>query len=206
MEQVDTVVKTANEKIGKSWAEISAGKQKNLIAEVVEASSHTALSKSMQLISADMTERRKRSRNIIISKLKEKLSEETERELISRTFTLLNGEVEKREILSAKRLGKYTEDKMRPVLVTLKYEEDATFAHNNGKGFNCGNGIWINQDMTRTEREALYNERVARRTAAKKDSPNEQTTTQSNTATTSNESNSATTSNESNPATNLNES
>ena len=47
--QAEEVVKKANDEISRSWATITAGKQRQLITEVVQESSNVALSKSMQL-------------------------------------------------------------------------------------------------------------------------------------------------------------
>ena len=42
-------------------------------------------------------------------------------------------------------------------------ETCAAELHNLGRGRNLGNGLWINPDLTRTEREAKYLEREKRR-------------------------------------------
>ena len=168
-QQVGAVVDKANVEIGKSWAQLAAGQQKQLITKVVEETSHDALSKSIQLIDANLSEQRKRSRNVVISGLKEKDDEEDD-DLKSTVFNVFQTEVDKKDILSVKRLGKFDESKRdkpggRYVLVTLRYEDDANWVTNNGKGFKVGNGIWINPDRTRAERDALAEKIKSKKTA-----------------------------------------
>ena len=85
------------------------------------------------------------------------------------------------DILHVKRIGSSKKDesvkegssvkviKPRLLLVSLKYESDAAFLHNNGYGrkVTCVNDdsmhAWINPDLTRAERDAQYELRVQRR-------------------------------------------
>ena len=111
---------------------------------------------------ANITERKKRSNNLIISKVKE----EKDENLKAIAFELLGKEVEKSEILEVKRLnyGRLSNrNQPRLIFVTLKYEEDARWAHRNGRGYNVEGDIWINPDLTKTERDALWEERKAKK-------------------------------------------
>ena len=45
----------------------------------------------------------------------------------------------------------------------MRREDDAVFFTNNGKGRQFTGGVWVNPDLTRTERDALYEKREARR-------------------------------------------
>ena len=165
--QIKQLVEKANVEITKSWASIAVENQEALIEKVVEKSSKTALSKSMQLIDANMTEARNRSRNIVIYGLVENDHEnETEEDLKSTTFQILEGRVNKDEILSAKRLGRFDpQKKKRVVLVSLKYEDDAFWAHNQGKGYKARNftNVYVNPDRTRAERDALREKLIAKK-------------------------------------------
>ena len=43
----------------------------------------------------------------------------------------------------------------RPLVVVFKSDEVANFWHNGGKGFKCG-VHWINEDLCRADREAIF--------------------------------------------------
>ena len=60
----------------------------------------------------------------------------------------------------AKGLGKTDLKLNRLTLVTLKYKEDASITHNYGRGRKFTDCIWINPDLTKVERDALYIQRV----------------------------------------------
>ena len=68
----------------------------------------------------------------------------------------------------SKRLGVYNQQnsKPRPILLKMRYEDDATYCHSYGKGFKIRREkfeAWANPDLTQAEREAKFNERKARR-------------------------------------------
>ena len=84
---VNNVINEANKDISKTWAQIASGDATKLITEVVQVTSGPALSQSVQLIEANFAERRRKSRNIIVSNLPDS-SAETEsdlKELICKT-------------------------------------------------------------------------------------------------------------------------
>ena len=99
----------------------------------------------------------------------------------------LESKLQRNYILSAKRIGKKNEEadaenngrNARPklLLVTLKYEADASSFHNNGFGRKLTDTIWINPDLTRQERDVQYQQRVQRRNRRSDASSNEQVTT-----------------------------
>ena len=165
-EQVGQVVEEANKQITKSWAEIASGKQKQLITDVVKLSSQAALTESMQLVDASLSQQKKRSMNVIISGLPETSENPSKEELVDDFVGLMEGEIEKRDVLMARRLGAYSTEKktargdvaVRNVLLTLRYDGDALYAHNTGNGrkivLDSGKAVWINPDLTRLERDA----------------------------------------------------
>ena len=136
MKKVEETFTTAFEKFktesmvtaGRSWADVTSGEQKQLINEVVKQSSHTALTKSMQLINADLTEQRDRSNNIIISGAKEIVGEV----LTDCVYSMVSpvADIPRTDIVKAVRLGKSYPNKTRLILVTVRHEEDARFLHN----------------------------------------------------------------------------
>ena len=163
--QVEQVVKEANAAVGKSWADIAAGNQKELIQEVVKVPSHEALVESSQLIDANMSEERKRVNNVVLSGITEDVKDD---ELIMETVKLLGTEeIDKKDIVSARRLGLFDKNKKRPILITMRREDDAKFAHNYGRGYQVRNrvNVWFNPDLTQHQRDARYNSRVAKRKA-----------------------------------------
>ena len=61
-------------------------------------------------------------------------------------------------------------NKPRPILVKLRREDDANYLHCNGRGYRLTVGgvltdMWINQDLTKAEREAAYKKRHPETTA-----------------------------------------
>ena len=163
-EQVKVVVSEANTKVAESWANIAKGAQKDLINDVVKESSKVALTESIQLIDSNLTEQRKRSRNIVMSGIIEKSGED--KDLKEMVCEILGGEITERDVLAAFRLGdsQKTRKNPRPILVKLRSEDDANYFHNNGRGYQVGgtgSNIWINPDLTQAEREAAYQKRVA---------------------------------------------
>ena len=67
----NNVFKDAGHEVSKSWVEIARGDQHKIINDAVQATSDIALQRSMKLIDSNLTERKKRSRNIIISNVPE---------------------------------------------------------------------------------------------------------------------------------------
>ena len=142
-----------------TWAQVT---QRKLIKEVVEETSKTALQESIQLIDANLTEQKKRVRNAVISGVDEDYGGEgsTLKEV---TIELLGRENTPHEIVTVKRLGEKKAGLKRPILVVFKSEEAAQFFHNYSRGRNVARNIWVNPDLTRTERDALWAKRDARR-------------------------------------------
>ena len=153
------------------WSDLfKKDEPKKLIEKVVEQSSEVALQKSIQLIDANLTEQRKRCRNVIMSGVPEIPDEDIRRTVL----TNLNDECESRDIVDCKRLGKLNKPKKdgpasppkpRPILIIFRNESDALQYHNYGRGRKVfrNRNIWINPDLTRTEREALYLQREKRK-------------------------------------------
>ena len=162
-EHVNMAVQDANVKVAKSWAEITKSTQQDLITDVVKKSSKIALSESIQLIDSNLTEQRKRTRNIVVSGIPEQPSENSS-DMKTEMVDILGGELAERDILAAFRLGdaKKQRTKPRPILVKLRSEDDANYFHSNGRGYQVGGSgseTWINPDLTQAERTAAYNKR-----------------------------------------------
>ena len=145
---------------------------------MVKLTSNEALTESMQLIDANLQEQKKRSLNIIVSGMKETGKNPSKEELSATFFKLMDGEIEKKDIVLAKRLGVFTDGKRRNVMITLRYQGDAEFVHNHERGRKIivseshqlqdqiGDEIWMNADLTKLQREANYNMRVEKRKKA----------------------------------------
>ena len=170
--QVSDMMKEANEKITKSWADITRVEQKKVIHEVVEKTSETALTKSICLIDANLTEQKKRVRNAVISNINEDYGgrDTTLAEVV--VDVLDEEEMTTNDIVMCKRLGLKKPGGVRPVLVVFKSEGDAQYFHNWGRGRKLRGKMWVNPDLTRTERDADYRkrqERKRRRSAEEED-------------------------------------
>ena len=63
----DNVFKDAGRVVSQSWADIARNDQNKIIEEAVQATSDVALKQSMRLLDSNLTERQKRSRNVVIS-------------------------------------------------------------------------------------------------------------------------------------------
>ena len=158
--------KDASQKITQTWADIAKKEQKSLITDVVEKTSETALKKSISLIDANLTEQRKRTRNCVISGIPENYNRgrDTETSLGEVVLEFLNEEnLELNDLVSCKRLGEKKAGHNRFILVVFKSEQDAMYFHNYGRGRNLKEGVWCNPDLTKTERDALFEKRKQRR-------------------------------------------
>ena len=163
--QVKDMMKQANLKITESWASIVKTQQSKMIGETVEKTAASALTKSMRLIDANLTEQRKRVRNAIVSGIPENSGTDENTSLVEVVVNVLSGEdaITVNDIVSCNRLGKKTAGKNRFVLVIFKKEDQAMFMHNWSRGRKLGEGSWVNPDFTKSEREAMYQERMERR-------------------------------------------
>ena len=164
--KITEAVNAAGQAVTKSWLDISKTEQKHLIKEVVMASSETALQQSMQVISSDLTERQKRKRNLMISNIPENSPGASLKEIVC---SVLAGECAMEDILYCRRLGKKGA-RPRIVLAVMRREDDAVYFHNDGRGrryyLQDYSVVWVNPDLTRNEREAMYQERLAKRSRA----------------------------------------
>jgi hypothetical protein len=145
-----------------TFAQITQRNLPKIIKEVVQETSKSALQESMQYIDANLTEQKKRVRNAVISGVNEDYGREgtTLKEV---TIELLGSECSSHDIVTVKRLGLKKEESKRPILVVFKSEETAQFFHNYGTGWKVTASVWVNPDLTRTERDAQYKKRNARR-------------------------------------------
>ena len=159
---VQQMVKEANDKISKSWADIAKTEQKKVIADVVEKTSDSAMQKSLSRISADLTEQKTRQRNCIISNVPEGAGG-NDTSLSNVVCDLSDGILEDGDIAYCKRLGEKKTGTNRLILVVLKREDWAAEFHNFGRGRKLDNNVWVNPDLTRTEREAQFKAREKKR-------------------------------------------
>lgn len=148
--------------IERTYADVT--QQKKLIKEVVEETSKSALQSSIQLIDANLTEQKKRVRNVVISGVDEDYGAEGS-SLKDVAVDLLGSDCSIRDIVVVKRLGEKKPRKRRPILAVFKSEEVAQHFHNYGRGRKVMElvGCWVNPDLTRTEREAMFKKREERR-------------------------------------------
>ena len=173
---VKDVVSEANKKIHKSWAEIASGQQKKLITEVCQHAAGPAITTISQQIDANMQQRLKRVKHIVVSNLpdsgKKTESQAELKDIICQHATDLTTS----DIQSAKRVGDFSrinrnKFRGRMVIAVLKSEESASYMHNNGRGFVYrGNkqedDVWINPDMIKADRDVQWNTREKRKAEA----------------------------------------
>ena len=142
------------------WAEVARG--------IVKETSHEALKESMMLVDSNLSEQRKRGKNIIIAGVPEpviaaKSTETLEqlKELVYEKAHSVIGDLKEKDIMIVKRLGQTAGKRL--ILATLRNEADAEFLHNYRRGRKIDGNIWINADLTRTEREAAFMKREKHR-------------------------------------------
>jgi hypothetical protein len=159
---VQQMVKDANEKISKSWVDIAKTEQKRVMNDVVGKTSEAALKESLSKISADLSEQKSRQRNAVMFNVPEGHGG-NDASLEQVVCGFAGRGLSQEEIAYCKRLGEKKPGKNRLVLIVLKKEDCAAELHNFGRGRKLDDGIWINPDLTRTERDAKFQERVKRR-------------------------------------------
>lgn len=154
---VKEFVSGAKEAMTRSWAEVAKTEQKKVIKEVVEQTSDVALQKGLGKISADLSEQKNRSRNCVVSNI----PEDDAKPLIEvvTSYSDLNAN----DIADTKRLGEQKNGENRLILVRFKSEDVAQEFHNYGRGRHLGSQIWVNPDLTKTERTARFQMRKERR-------------------------------------------
>ena len=154
----DQVFKDAGRVVSNSWVDIARSDQKKVINEAVQATTDVALQQSMQLIDSNLTERKRRTRNVIITNIPENSVGANLKEVICHH---LGEELHQQHILSCNRLGKLKENPLKPraILCVMLREDDAVYFSNNGKGRRFTNNVWVNPDLTRAERDVLFHKR-----------------------------------------------
>ena len=180
VKNVLTESKQCPENLSKTFADIVKKQQNHILKETIQTTSDTALKETMKSLETNLAEKKKRGRNIIITGVVEKKNEKPFQEVLE-IVQSLEPKMKMNDILHVKRIGSSKKDesvkegssvkviKPRLLLVSLKYESDAAFLHNNGYGrkVTCVNDdsmhAWINPDLTRAERDAQYELRVQRR-------------------------------------------
>ena len=176
---VKTVVKETTDEISKTYAETVKKENKALLKDTVKSTSENALKETMKFVDANLAEQRKRTRNVIISGVDEVEDENCE-ETVFQVFNGIYESFKKSDIANSRRIGRLgrkeptetdvnKEEKPRLLLVTLRYEQDALFFHNSGSGRKFGDKCWINADLKKSERDARYKLRFAKREKRAKD-------------------------------------
>ena len=158
---VNNVINEANKDISKTWAQIASGDATKLITEVVQVTSGPALSQSVQLIEANFAERRRKSRNIIVSNLPDS-SAETESDLKELICKTVKYEIAPADIVHAKRIGSFggtNAQSKKKYIATLKRKDDAVTLHKNGRGYafwgaTTAENVWVNPDLPKCDRDA----------------------------------------------------
>jgi len=177
---VGTLVDAANVEITKSWAKIASGDQTKLITEVVQVASGPALTTITQQIDANMQERLKRVKHIVVSNLPDSGKERETLAELKEIICQHASDIDPSEIESAKRIGDFrnvnrAKFRGRVVLVVLKSEESASFMHNYGRGYvykgnkqGGGDDVWINPDLIKADRDVQWNIREKRKAEKEK--------------------------------------
>ena len=173
--QLENFKTEATQFAGKTWADVAKAEQRNIAAAVAQNTSESAVKQSMAFINTNMTEMRNRVNNLIIYNIKETAGEDLQTSVHNVLQPLVD--IPRSDIVKAVRLGKLKAENQRTnertVLVTLRHEEDSKFLHNYKAGRKVeqadGSGhLWINADLTKTERDAAFKlrqQRKARRLA-----------------------------------------
>ena len=159
-DSVQQLVSGAKEAITKLYSDVTKTEQKRVIKEVVEQTSEAALTKGLGRISADLSEQKNRGRNCIVSNIPE--GHGGDKATLTEVVASF-GIVEANDVADCKRLGELKPGANRLVLVIFKREDVAADFHNYGRGRNIEGDVWVNPDLTRTEREARFQMRQDRR-------------------------------------------
>ena len=159
-DSVQQLVSGAKEAITKLYSDVTKTEQKRVIKEVVEQTSEAALTKGLGRISADLSEQKNRGRNCIVSNIPE--GHGGDKATLTEVVASF-GIIEANDVADCKRLGELKPGANRLVLVILKREDVAADFHNYGRGRNIEGDVWVNPDLTRTEREARFQMRQDRR-------------------------------------------
>ena len=169
---VKQVVNETSATISKSYADSVKKENKAMLKETVKSTSQNALKETLKRVDANLTEQRKRTRNVIITGVEEKDNENVQTE-VTNVLQKIEENFLSSQILNCKRLGPKRDEnneqsttrkyKSRMIMVTLRNENDAVFFHGNGSGRKVSERIWLNADLTKDEREAKYKLRVQKR-------------------------------------------
>lgn len=163
--QIENFKTEATELVGKTWAEVAKVGQAKIMTEVSQNTTETALKETMTFINTNLTEMQNRVNNVIISDLQET----EEEDVVTTAYSVLQPVVDipQSDIVKARRLGKAANGKNRMLMVTLRHEQDCKFLHNYKAGRKVvlanNREIWINADLTKTERDVAFQKREEQR-------------------------------------------
>ena len=146
-----------------------------LVASVVQQTAQATIDQTMKKVDSDNLERLKRSRNVVIQKVKECLSEDTKFcNQHDTNFVINECGIEEQDIVEVFRVGSKTpssedaqgsEPKPRLLVVKIKTRERAEYYHNYGKGYavDKARDIWVNEDLIKADRKAAFFARQERK-------------------------------------------
>ena len=163
--QIENFKTEATELVGKTWADVAKVGQAKIMSEVSQNTTEIALKESMTFINTNLTEMQNRANNVIISDLQETAEED----VVTSAYNVLQPlvDIPQSDIVNARRLGKPVNGKKRLLMVTLRHEQDSKFLHNykTGRKVVLANNreIWINADLTKTERDVAFQKREEQR-------------------------------------------
>ena len=104
-----TETKECAEVLSKTYATIVKKQQQNMIQETVKETSNMALKESMISLESNLAEKKRRTRNVIISGVPEQEQEDI-KDVVFGILKPLEGRLEKNEILTTSRLGQKKDD------------------------------------------------------------------------------------------------
>ena len=149
-----------------------------LVAEVVQQTAQVTIDQTMKKVDSDNLERLKRSRNVVIQKVTECLSEDNDICTKHDTNFVINEcGIEEGDIVEIFRVGSkkapgsdearssVSEAKPRLLVVKIRTRERAEYYHNYGRGYAVDKtrDIWINEDLIKADRKAAFFARQERK-------------------------------------------
>ncbi len=137
---------------------------KQSLTEALHNNQATIVDKAKEKQDWDHWERQRRARNIVVSGVQES-KEVTANDRMAADKTRLSEllDIDESEILRCFRVPLKDTTKLRPLVATLKTPNAASELHYYGNGRKLNGDIWVNPDLTSSEREAAYRARNVRR-------------------------------------------
>ena len=149
----DGVVETAEKSLDKSIEKALTKNQQEIIESTKAKNDY------------EMYEKKNKARNIVIRTLPESDSQDPDTRIKhDMELVVSRCEINRKDIVKCYRIGKPKEDKTaRPLIVTMSSPDLAEREHRYGLGRKIEEGLWINEDLTTSERVAAWKARTERR-------------------------------------------